>query len=98
MKLRSFRKEDVKGKKVLLRVDFNVPLKDGKVTDTTRIEAHRKTLEALLEAGAKVALHLTLDAPRGSASLKCPCPLWPPKRKSFTVSPSSSAMNVSARK
>jgi len=65
MKLRSFRKEDVKGKKVLLRVDFNVPLKDGKVTDTTRIEAHRKTLEALLEAGAKVALVSHLGRPKG---------------------------------
>ncbi len=65
MKLRSFRKEDVKGKKVLLRVDFNVPLKDGKVTDTTRIEAHRKTLEALLEAGAKVALASHLGRPKG---------------------------------
>ncbi len=65
MKLRSFRKEDVKGKKVLLRVDFNVPLKDGKVSDTTRIEAHRKTLEALLEAGAKVALASHLGRPKG---------------------------------
>jgi len=65
MKLRSFRKEDVKGKKVLLRVDFNVPLKDGKVTDVTRIEAHRKTLEALLEAGAKVALASHLGRPKG---------------------------------
>ncbi|NCC57306.1 MAG: phosphoglycerate kinase, partial [Synergistales bacterium] len=65
MKMRSFRKEDVKGKKVLLRVDFNVPLKDGKVTDTTRIEAHMKTLEALLGSGAKVALASHLGRPKG---------------------------------
>ena len=42
------------GKRVLVRVDFNVPVKDGRVTDATRIERAAPTLRELSEKGAKV--------------------------------------------
>ena len=47
---------DVKGKKVLVRCDFNVPMKDGKITDETRILGALPTIKYLMEHGAKVIL------------------------------------------
>ena len=47
--------ERVSGKRVLVRVDLNVPMKNGKVTDATRIERAAPTLKELAEKGAKVA-------------------------------------------
>ena len=45
---------DVKGKKVLMRVDLNVPMKDGKITDENRIVAALPTIKYVLEHGGKV--------------------------------------------
>ena len=60
---------DVTGKRVLVRVDFNVPMKDGKITDETRITAALPTLLALINSDAKTVLVTHLGRPEiGSAS------------------------------
>ncbi|MDY2793751.1 MAG: phosphoglycerate kinase [Peptostreptococcus porci] len=58
---------EVKGKKCLVRCDFNVPLKDGKITDENRLVGAMPTIKYLVDNGAKVILCSHLGKPKGEA-------------------------------
>ena len=58
---------DVTGKRIFLRCDLNVPLKEGKITDDGRIRASLPTINALLEKGASIVIAAHLGRPKGEA-------------------------------
>src|SRR6202035_6036762 len=62
---RSLDDADVKGKRVLLRVDLNVPMQDGKVSDSTRIEEIVPTITELADKGGKIILLSHCDRSKG---------------------------------
>ena len=64
-KFRTLDDVDPRGKRVLVRVDFNVPMQDGEVTDATRIERACETLEELVGKGAKVVVLSHFGRPKG---------------------------------
>jgi phosphoglycerate kinase len=65
MNKKSVRDIDVKGKRVFMRVDFNVPLENGSITDDTRIRETVPTIQFLIEKGAKVILASHMGRPDG---------------------------------
>jgi phosphoglycerate kinase len=65
MAFRTLDNLDVAGKRVLLRADLNVPVRDGKITDLTRIERLTPTIRELVGKGAKVIVCSHFDRPRG---------------------------------
>lgn len=65
--MKTLDQENFKGKTVLVRVDFNVPMKDGVITDTTRIERSLETIQYLRDQGAKIVLLSHLGRPKGQA-------------------------------
>ena len=65
MQLNTIREADLKGKRVLIRVDFNVPLKGGVVTDNTRIRAALPTAKYILDEGASLVVMSHFGRPKG---------------------------------
>ncbi|MDF3819253.1 phosphoglycerate kinase [Leptospira sp. 96542] len=70
MNLPLLEEQDIKGKRVFVRVDFNVPVENGKATDVTRIEKTIPTIDLLLKKGGKLILGSHLGRPKGGVDPK----------------------------
>ncbi len=70
MQFRTIDDLDVRGKRILVREDLNVPMKDGAIADYTRVDAAIPTLRRLIERGAKVIVMSHLGRPDGSVNPK----------------------------
>ena len=70
LKLKRLQDLTFKGKRVLVRVDYNVPMKGVKIEDNVRIRETLKTLEALIDGGAKIVLIAHLGRPKGKVEAK----------------------------
>lgn len=77
---KTIRDLDLKGKRVLVRCDFNVPMKDGEIVDDTRIKSSIPTIEYLIENQAKIILMSHLGRPKGEA------------KREFTLEPVASKL------
>jgi phosphoglycerate kinase len=84
---------DVTGKRVLLRADLNVPVKDGKVTDRTRIERLAPTIEALIAKGARVVVMSHFGRPKGPDTKNSLRPLVGPLSRAIGGKPVQFALD-----
>ena len=82
MKIRTIENLDLRGKYVLLRDDFNVQIVDGKITDAFRIEQSMPTINALRNAGARVAIVAHRGRPKGQRNME------------YTLQPIADYMNI----
>src|SRR5205085_10677473 len=62
---------DLKGKKVIIRVDINVPLENGRITDDRRITQALPTIKSVIERGSRLILMSHLGRPKGGPEPKC---------------------------
>ncbi|TCM78048.1 phosphoglycerate kinase [Rhizobium sp. BK068] len=85
---------DIAGKRILVRVDLNVPVKDGKVTDTTRIERVAPTILELSQKGAKVILLAHFGRPKDGPSPDLSLSLIAPSVEEVLDHPVSTASDV----
>ena len=69
-KWKTIKDVDVAGKRILLRADYNVPLKDGEILDDFRVEASLPTLKYLIERGAKIVIISHLGRPKSPADIQ----------------------------
>ena len=93
---RTLDQADVKGKRVLMRVDLNVPMENGKVTDATRIERAAPTITELADKGAKVILLSHFGRPKGREPEGLAASRSPPKSRAPSGGRSPSPTTASA--